>query len=293
MPQWISSKRLVDLIEELPVVRLSATDDVPLLSDGVVKRAAGDTTTRYFEQLAGPVFFYDSRWWNGAALELAQGGLIDLGDDFDAPITRETAEGVSRQYASLAETPVGYDWQALGGAPDAAALTFVVGFVQSLTRASSAGRSEATFEVGGDLGLRFSLLSVDSGTGGIEMEFTSGADVVSWTNTSNLYSSLAAGVAIMVLDLPDNTVTGAWVNNVAVPLTSAHQGDYADGPPYPDNSDELAVIDEFNMYLGRDQPSKNAGQFESAFVMALYRGAPSTLDRTLLQELYQPGFMEA
>lgn len=288
---WVSSIRLTDLMAELPVVRMAPTDAVPILSDGVVRRMAGYNTTRFFENLAGPVFSYDTRWWNGAEMEVPQQGLLDLGAGFDLTITRATEEGASRQYASVNGTPVGYDWQALGGAPDAAALTLVAGFVANHTVASSVGRTEATFEIGGDMSLRFSVLRIEDTSGEVEMEFVSGSDSVRFTAASDLLDELSQGVVVMSLDLPNNTSTAVWINGDSVTLSPDHAGDYGDGPPYPVHDDENAVVDEWNVYLGRDQPARAAGQFESAFCMALYRGSPSSLDLEILQGLYQPAIM--
>jgi hypothetical protein len=288
---WLSSIRLVDLMAELPIVRMQPTDAVPILSDGIVKRIPGNTTKRFFENLSGPMFVYETRWWNGAELVIPQTGYLDLGDEFDLDITRATEEGADRQYASVNATPVGYDWQALGGAPDTSPLTFVVGFVAGNTVASSTGRTEATFEVDGDMSLRFSLLRVYDTSGDVEMEFVSGSDSVNFTAASDLLDELHAGVVVMTLDLPDNTNTGLWINGEFTSLTANHTGSYADGAPFPVHDDENAVVDVWNAYLGRDQPSRVAGQFQSAFSMALYRGAPSSIDLEILQGLYQPGFM--
>jgi hypothetical protein len=291
---WVSSQRLVDLIAELPVVIMTPTDMVPLLdSSNIVKRSDGITTTRYFQNLAGPVVSYDTRYWNGAQLVIPRTGLIDWGTGYDLSITRATEEGVSRQYASLGASPVGFDWQILGGAPDDTAITVVIGFVASRTVASSEGRSIASFEVDGDVYLGFFLERIDDVSGSMSMEFTDGADGVSFTSTVDLVDDLLAGVAIMTLDLPDNAATAMWLNEVSVPMTASPTGDWADGAPFPEHEDENAVIDQIDVYIGRDQPSRAAGQFESAFSLALFRGAPTAQDRSILQERYQPGILRA
>lgn len=284
---WISSVRLVDYIDTLSEHRLTASDTMPVMSDEILRRDAGVGTTRYFENLAGPFFVYDTRFWNGAALEIPQTGLIDYGDPFDLTITQDTVGSVTRQEAEVAHTPASFDWQALGGAPDDAAITLVLGLQGSPTLASSTGQSEGVFEIDGDVHMRFRAFRYDDATSGVSIEFEDGADTIDIVNSTDLDDELWDSVVVMTLDLPTNASSGIWIDEVATPLSPTFGGGYDTGPPYPEHSDENAVIDVFNAYLGRGQPAKDAGRFTAGYVMALYRGSPSVLDLSLLQQYYQ------
>jgi len=288
---WISSVRLRDYIESLPEHRLEASDALPVLADDRVKRIAGLDTTRYFDNLSGPVFSYDTRFWSGGVMEVPQTGLIDYGDSFDLTITGDTSGSVTRQVAEVDLTPVGFDWQAMNGAPDSAAITVVVGLQGVATLASSVGQAEAIFEIDGDVHMKFRAWRYDDGSSGVSVLFEDGADTISIVTSTDLDDELWNSVVVMSLDLPTNSSTAIWVDSVQVPVSPTFGGGYDTGPPFPDHEDANAVIDAFNVYLGRDQPAKLSGRFEAGYVIALYRGSPTTLDLQILQEYYQLPFV--
>lgn len=287
---WVSSVRLRDYYDELTQVTLTENDAVPILSDNILRRVNGINESRYFQNLTGPIFSYDTRYWNGAALTVERTGTIDWVGAFDLDITRTTIEGTTRQFAEVDATPVGFDWQSMGGAPDDAAITVVMALQGTPVRGTSMGQSEVIVDIDGDFRVLFRAFRYTDGSSQVRMLFEDGLDQVDIVNSVDLDEELWNSVVVATLDLPDNASSAIYVDEVAQSLNPTLSGGYDTGPPYPSHEDVNAAINSFNVYLGRDQVAKTSGRFESGYAVALYRGTPSVTDLDILQQYYKLPF---
>jgi hypothetical protein len=294
---WVSSTRLVDYFDELEVVTLKATDDVPSLADARLGRVAGIEHTRgvtapstNWDGLTGPYWGYDWRLWDGADLVVPQVGALDLGDDFDMTITETTVGQTTYQDASVLVDPAGLDWSAFGGAPDDAALTVVFSFGTLTTTDDVDGDHEAYVIVDGDVTWTVRAFANADGTDEISTHWSAngGTDTISIASSTDVRASVEERVIVLTLHLPANTSSAIWSDSTALAgATKAKTGAYNTGSPpsFPDIDEP--TISTFEAGMRRGLPVVDQGRPASgAFAIAFYRGVPATADLAAIKRLF-------